>query len=569
MRRAHALGGLRPRAHRGSGRALARAASAALDGACPASDDGSRRVSDKCLSPCDAAALNEGSLGCSFSVPPTLAYASTLGSCGAVFVANTWSSPATLRVEHEGKERALDDAVWVPYVEDGTVKHKKMDGPIPPGGGAVVFVSGQDEGVDSRYSIDCPPGVKPLLPPSTKNATEITSAVFVTTDVPVSMYSIFPYGGAASQVSSATLLLPTTSYRRKYVFASAWGGNGYRFGQGVLVPDAPAAATQPGMPTLQIVALEDDTSVDLVPKVAIVGGEGVAKAPRNKVTSYALRRGEILQIVQDNELTGSVIESTKPVGVFGGHTCMNVPIGVGTCDAETEQVPPISAWGNEYAVLPAPNRPALRSKGPVTSRDPSVVRIVGARNGTQLTYEPSVPAGAPTKVEAGELAAFFVNDPFVVRSQDEDHAFHVDVVMTGQSEPNSASTGDPEVAPAVPTRQWLDDYGFFSDYTYDLSAVFVTRRKVDGAFRDVELDCAGVLTSWRPITSEYEWTYVDLTRYTVAQAYAAGSCFDGPHRIHSDGPFTMTVWGLGGAVSYAYPGGTGLRPRTELEAPVN
>jgi len=26
---------------------------------------------------------------------------------------------------------------------------------------------------------------------------------------------------------------------------------------------------------------------------------------------------------------------------------------------------------------------------------------------------------------------------------------------------------------------------------------------------------------------EYEWTYVDLTRYTVAQAYAAGSCFDG------------------------------------------
>lgn len=55
----------------------------------------------------------------------------------------------------------------------------------------------------------------------------------------------------------------------------------------------------------------------------------------------------------------------------------------------------------------------------------------------------------------------------------------------------------------------------------------------------------------------------------MPQVYGDSTCYDGPHRMQSDGPFTMTVWGLGYAVSYAYPGGTGLRPRTELEGPVN
>ena len=193
--------------------------------------------------------------------------------------------------------------------------------------------------------------------------------------------------------------------------------------------------------------------------------------------------------------------------------------------------------------------------------------MVGAADGTKLVYEPRKPTNAPDTLEQGQLARFFAQEPFVVRSQDSGHPFFVAVMMTG-SGATGAGLGDPETAIVVPSNQWLDSYGFFSDFTYERSAIFVTRRRTNGAFHDVTLDCAGVVTDWTPITADYEWTYVELTRSKKPQTYAAGTCTDGSHRIQSPGPFSLSVWGLGVAASYSYPGGMGLRRSTDLQVPV-
>ncbi|MBN9164427.1 MAG: IgGFc-binding protein [Myxococcales bacterium] len=520
----------------------------------------------ECVDPCTAAALNEGSVGCSFAVPGANDDGANLGSCSAIFVANTWTSPATLRLEYQGEERSLDGAVWLPSVENGIVKYTKVEGPIPPAGGAVVFLSAEDHSERPGW-VGCPEGVKPVFDKALALlGTGIGYAPLVRSDIPVSMYSIYPYGGASSHSPSATLLLPTTSFRKNYVLMSSWGGKGDVFGKGVFAPPG-GATTQVGKPTIQIVAAEDDTSIDLLPKVDIVGAGGIPAGARNEVASYRLRRGEMLQLIQENELVGSVMETSKPVGVFGGHTSLNVPADITFADSDNSQITPVSAWGREYAVLPAPNRTNLMSRGVEKERDPSPIRLVAAVNDTQLVYEPSRPVGAPERLDAGQLAVFFANEPFVVRSQDASHPFVVAVLMTGTFA-SSYNIGDPETALAVATDQWLDTYGFFSDFTYDSSSVFVTRRKVSGVFRDVTLDCAGVLTGWRSITDDYEWTYAELTRRGESQMYPAGECTDGAHRIHSEGPFSITVWGMSRAASYAYPGGMGLRRITEVNVPV-
>ena len=520
-----------------------------------------------CVSPCDAAAINEGSVGCSFTVPGPNTKVHARGSCYAFFVANNWTSPATLRFEFKGQEMPLDDAVWVPYIEDEIVKHKKLDGPIPPGGGAVVFLSNPKPSDTSKWAA-CPDGVKPIFDQEQAIVgTGFGNASFVTTDAPVSMYSIYPYGGARSFTPSATLLLPTSSLRKNYVVASAWGGKGYTFGRGLFggAGNAPGV-DQVGVPTLQIVAIEDDTSVAIRPKVDLIGRNGVPDGPRDQVTRYTLQRGEVVQFAQDSEPTGSALESTKPVAVFGGHSCMFVPMRIFACDIDNFQMPPLSSWGSEYAIV-APNRNVLVSKGANRARDPNVVRLVGAADGTMLSYEPFKPEGAPNTLQAGEVAAFFTYEPVVVRSQDLRHPFFVMNVMTSYIAANN-SLGDPEVSVAVPTEQWLSDYGFFSDSTYTLSAAFVTRRRVNGAFHDVELDCAGALTGWTPITEDFEWTSVEFTRFFKPQSYAGGTCADGPHRMRSDGPFTMNVWGISVAASYEFAGGMGLRPTTDIEVQV-
>ncbi len=514
----------------------------------------------ECIAPCEAAAINEGSVGCSFAIPWRNSDLFGGGSCAAFFVANNWTSPATLRLEFKGEEQPLDGAVWVPYAEDGVVKHRKLDGPIPPGEGAVIFLSNEQLGTSSWVA--CPKDVKPVFAKDQAVwRTGMGHVMFASADVPVAMYSMFPYGGGKSAIPSATLLFPTTSFRKNYIAISSWGGKSDTFGV------APGArSTQPGVPTLQIVATEDDTSIDIVPKVDITGGEGIRRSAKNSVVSYKLQRGEVMQIAQHQELVGSVVEASKPIGMFGGSTCMNVPGDKGWCDVDNKQIPPISAWGHEYAVLPAPGRVSWLSRGKDADRDLSVIRMVGAVDGTKLVYEPSRPEGAPETLESGQLARFFTYQPFVVRSEGSGQPFFVASLMTAGSGTGSY-LGDPETMIVVPTDQWLDSYGFFSDSTYRLSALFVTRRKLNGEFRDVTLDCAGVLTGWRSITDDYEWTYAELSRTSKPVAYPDGTCTDGAHRVRSDAPFSMAVWGIDQAASYGYPGGAGLRPITEVHVP--
>jgi IgGFc binding protein len=523
----------------------------------------------ECIAPCAAAAANEGSLGCSFAVTPGVDGDAQRGGCAAVFVANDWTSPATLHISFEGQDMPLDGALWVPVVEDpgtGKVTHKKLEGPIPPGSGAVVFVS--NEVVEGSTAIRCPSGVTPILSKTlTVPATTIVKAMFATTDVPVSMYSIFPYGGASSFTPSATLLLPTTSFGKNYVLMSSWGGKDDIFGRGIYTTNL---GPQPGKPSVQVVAVEDDTRVKLLPKVEIVGGDGVAGAAANQVVTYPLKRGEVLQIIQGKELVGSVLESDKPVGVFGGHTGIQLPVGVSYVDSENKQIPPLSVWGSEYVVMPSPDRARLAGSDADRSQDLSVIRMVGAADGTQLVYDPVQPVGAPGTLSSGELVRFFSNTPFVVRSQDRDHPFFVVTAMTGTATlTTNQSLGDPETVMNVPTQQWLDSYRFFSDYTYQRSLAVVTRRKTNGVFQDVTLDCAGALTGWERINDDFEWTYVQLSRQWEPMSYPGGTCTDGPHHMKSDGPFTMTVWGVGNCASYAYPGGMGLRTSTSFELPVH
>jgi IgGFc binding protein len=245
---------------------------------------------------------------------------------------------------------------------------------------------------------------------------------------------------------------------------------------------------------------------------------------------------------------------------------MNVPGDTGACDNENKQVPPLSAWGYEYAVVPTLDRSSWLTQGKEAERDPSVIRIVGSVDGTKLVYEPRQPEGAQETIESGQLARFFTAEPFVVRSQDSGHPFYVASVMTGSIRTGTL-LGDPETAIAIPTDQWLDSYGFFSDNTYAFSALFVTRRKLNGEFRDVTLDCAGVLTGWRSITDDYEWTFVELSCVNKPVAYPEGTCNDGTHRVRSEAPFSMSVWGIDSAASYSYPGGAGLRPISDVHVP--
>ena len=83
----------------------------------------------------------------------------------------------------------------------------------------------------------------------------------------------------------------------------------------------------------------------------------------------------------------------------------------------------------------------------------------------------------------------------------------------------------------------------------------------------VELECAGPIEGFQPLGSsgEYEYAFVKLTEAFIPQKFAKGTCSYGRQEARSDGPFAVTVWGMGLDASYGYVGGTGLRTINDAE----
>ena len=512
-----------------------------------------------CVDPCTAAEVAKGSVGCSFWTLPPDEPGYGAGSCFAAMIANTWDRPVNVTAEYGTAPLDLGQSIFTAEMVGTEQKYTKLEGPLPPGQVALVFLSEirpmPAPGGGRQNFSDCPVGVVGALNADPiAHGTTVTKAFSIKTDAPVSAYSIYPYGGAKTHFPTATLLLPTTAWSTNYLAVNGW-------------PRTFDIYKNPlGTPTLQIVASADDTEVRMRPKVDVYDGAGVTGGAAGKMLTWKLARGEVLQITQPDELTGSPIESTKPIGVFGGTRCTYIPEAVQACDTLQQQIPPLGQWGSEYALVPY----ADRSGDQLSRREPVPYRLVGAVAGTVLTYDPARPRNAPTTLRAGEVVSFMTDELFVVKSQGADHPFYAAVMMTGalfNSGHQAPNDGDPDFVNAVPTDQFLDRYVFFADYTFPETSLTLVRRKTDKGFMPVELDCLGEVQGFQPLgtTGEYEYTWVHLTKSFIS---ASGTCGAGRREAKSDGPFSVTVWGMGYCASYGYAGGAGSRPLTQVEAPV-
>jgi hypothetical protein len=517
--------------------------------------------------PCKAAELSKSSYGCDYWALKT---AQNLApkACFAAFVANTWGKPVHLHVEYDGKPLAAQDGG--PPKLAGFVGIPKGQGPLPTsltytpyddtnglGVGEVAILFLSRKSVGGAGLVACPMG--PAIDGETGvDTTGIGKAFHITSDYPVVAYQMVPFGGGQAGVTSATLLLPTSAWDTNYIAINA-----YKSAE----PDGITG----GNPSLDIIAYKDATDITILPKVDIVAGNSIPGSPANTPAKFTLNAGEFIQITQPAELTGSVIQSSLPVGVFGASACMDVPLAQNDCDSAQQQLPPVRALGSEYV--------GVRYRGRGGGMDEVVPwRIVGAVNGTMLTWEPAAPAGAPKSIGLGEVAEFKATGPFVVKSQDGDHPFYLGGYMTGGGLPGGlpfGGEGDPDWVNVIAPAQYLNHYVMFTDPTYPETNLVIIRTpsQVDQKFADVTLNCAGstmpqTLGGWQPIGS-YEYTRVDLV---TGNFMSVNDCSNGRQEISSALPFGVTVWGWGNTtetkqVSYAYPAGAGFLPINAVMIP--
>ncbi len=509
-----------------------------------------------CVPACDAAAQSRGNVGCDFRVATPLAYHTTLPPCFAVVLANTWPRPAKITVERGGTTYDVTKFARIP--ENGKPESAWKTVPatgIPVDEVAILFLSADPASVfpENGVPMKCP--VDTAIPASTMlDGSGKGLAFHVASDTPISAYDILPYGGARSHFPSAELLFPTT----------AWGDN-Y-----VVIATPKGTHSAPGPLWGQVLATEDDTSLSVLPSVDLPASAAFSAAPKGSTATFTLKAGEYVQwqlAPGSEDLSGTIVLADKPVAVMAGNRFFrHQPTPAPGGESTHQQILPVRALASEYVAAPYDTRRADLSPEPIH------YRLVGAVDGTTLTFDPPV-AGAPTTLERASVVDFVATGPFRVRAQDAAHPFAAAQIMDtanvpGGSRPGATAPGyapmlgDEELVIMLPPAQFLSKYVFFTDPAYATTSLALTRVKGPSGFADVTVDCLGTVSGWKPVGSsgQYEVATVDLVRAGVG----VGTCTNGRHVAESAGAFGVVVWGLDSYASYAYPAGGNAASLTEV-----
>jgi hypothetical protein len=536
----------------------------------------------ECVPACEAAELGRGSFGCEFLVPTPVVKASWADGAGvhfggvkppcfAVVVTNNWETSAALTVERGADsfdvtsfgrlaQASGSPDSWPPVPATG----------LPPGEVAVLFLSHhpQSQALIGGESYRCPiePAVHDLnvvVPAaSTRQAWRVRSSA------PITLFDLASFGAQGLRLTGASLVYPISTFSTNVVAVGP--------------PEGAAVGGTTWPRWAQLVAREDGTQVQLLASTDFPAAASADPAlslpaiPKNTVGTVTLDAGEYLQWHGIGEAAGTVIQSNKPVSWVGGHAALSLGSATSvayTPDSDHEHSPPLSALASEYVAAPYTSR---RLDG---EQESVAYRIVGAVDGTQLSFDPPL-AFAPSKIDAREVADFEATGAFVVESQDGAHPFHLAQLMPscdvagGSNGPTCAQAttttlaclGDPEHLNVVPPRQFLTHYAFYSDSGYHTTELVFIRSKTATGFIDVELDCLGNVTGWKPVGSSGEHEVASL--FLTEGGQSVGACGDGPHRATSNGPFSVAVWGLACHVSYAYQAGGNLAALNDIVVPV-
>ena len=294
--------------------------------------------------------------------------------------------------------------LYISGTEEGSgtvaVPGEEMSQPFTVTPGAVTSVT-----IPSNYQITTADGIQ-------------DDGIHVTASTDVAVYGVNQQGGT----SGGYLGLPVDALGQRY------RALGYQ-GLGAPYPSQ-----------LTVVATADDTTITITPKTAV--GSHAAGEPY----TVDLDAGQVYQVQEALDVTGTVVESSAPVAVFGGSECSNVPVGYPACDHLVQQLPPTSAWGTDFLTV----RFAARSKGDtyrvLANEDNTEVSVNGdlvATLGAGEFWESVLPADATQAGSEGVL--IHTSKPTLV-------------AQYGNSTMYDFATGDPLMMLVPPAGQYVNSY---------------------------------------------------------------------------------------------------------------
>lgn len=347
------------------------------------------------------------------------------------------------------------------------------------------------------------------------------ASIHVMSTADVTVYAVM----RDDNTSDAWLVLPTDALSTDYIVST------YK-------SDASGTIVYPSQ--LVVVATEDST--DVVIDLSVDRSSRVDGPRRtvqlNKGQSYLLQ-ARVAATRANDDLTGTIVTSTRPVVVLGSHRRAQVPIlnSIASRDCLVEQMPGTDTWGKRIlvpALTPASSNP------PFNVDDVAVCRILAVRDSTIVT----VNGLTPWRVDGGKFW-----DVPLDRALDIAATQPILVTIIDRSANRSTATrtpGDPSLIVVPPVEQYLDEYRVVTIEPRISGAAFYTAHYITCTAPSSSITSLRVNGQAPGVVVPIPGTTFSQTTYSVNP---------GNHYATCDVPFGIVIYGYGPAESYGYTGG--------------
>jgi len=330
----------------------------------------------------------------------------------------------------------------------------------------------------------------------------LNKGIHIVSNNPIAVYA----ANQRNASSDATLVLPVTALGDQYMIMSytVLSGNPSEF---------------------IIVGIENNTSIQIIPKAAVIGGVG-ANVPFN----ITLNAGQVYLVQSNGDLTGSTVKATNlnscnNFAVFAGNKCANVPPSCSYCDHLFEQMLPLKTWGKNYIT------------SPLMTRSSDQFRILAMENATSI----QINGGAPINLNVGQYYETSLSQASFITANKP-----ICVSQYSKGTLCDNVTSDPFMIILSPVEQFID-YIVFQAFNTSVINQFYTNIITKTANTNLVTFDGNTLTGWTTVPSNNVYSYI---RRNINQ---------GTHILHSDSGLTGIVYGFGDADSYGYLAGANVK----------
>ena len=355
--------------------------------------------------------------------------------------------------------------------------------------------------------------------------------------------------------NDAYLALPVVTLPRRrsheYIVASVHGDSGSE----VNARDSVAL----------VVGTENDTEIIIKPSVVIPNvfapaatGHNFVPGTPDYLNTVTIQRFQTFYLqVRGRDISGTRITANKPISVFSGHECANVPLHSQPCDMLIEQIPPIDTWGFEVIAIP------LKTKGG------DIIKIFASQDATRVnvTYTnigDGLVTGHPSfTLNAGKFKEISIKGFSLIQS---DHPIGV-FQFAKSYKADGVIISDPLMLLVPPYKQYCNSYAVATAPFYPSIAGTIKNRVAYVNYTNIVVPAeyfnASLLTVNNKMTNASDFKPIKRADNSI-WGYGAQLILDeGAQIIQHQNPnavLSVTLYGFSNQQSWGCTGGMGLAP---------